>query len=94
MRKLPADMCSRVDQIILSLADDPRPRGCLKLRGCDTLWRIRVGEWRITYSVEDEHKVVMIVEVAPQGSAYRITDKVRETEVRYDTPDVVSVGSG
>jgi len=39
----------RVDRKILSLADNPRPAGCKKLKGFKDQWRLRVGDWRIVY---------------------------------------------
>ncbi len=46
-------MFSRIDRKILSLADDPRPAGCKKLKGYKDQWRVRVGEWRVVYIIED-----------------------------------------
>lgn len=69
-RKLPKNLIARLDRAILALADDPRPPGCKKLTGYD-LYRIRVGEWRVIYAIEDDILVVLVVEVAPRSSAYR-----------------------
>jgi mRNA interferase RelE/StbE len=43
----------RIDQKILSLADNPRPSGCKKLRAYSDHWRIRVGDWRVVYVIDD-----------------------------------------
>ena len=40
------------------LAGDPRPRGCVKLQGAAALWRIRVGDYRVIYSVDDDARLV------------------------------------
>lgn len=71
LRRLPRDLLQRVDAAIRSLADDPRPPGCKKLVGRDNLYRVRVGEWRISYAVEDDRLLVLVLEVAPRGAAYR-----------------------
>lgn len=71
LRRLPRDLLQRVDQAIRSLADDPRPPGCKKLAGYDNLYRVRVGDWRISYAVEDDRLIVLVLEVAPRGAAYR-----------------------
>ena len=71
MRRLPKPVLERIRTAIRSLAEDPRPNGCIKLTGHDKLWRIRVGDWRITYAIQDEELVVLIVEVSPRGGAYR-----------------------
>ena len=53
---------SRVAQTILRLEDNPRPPGCRKLRGKDG-WRVRVGNWRVIYHIDDQERVVTIVEI-------------------------------
>lgn len=71
IRKLPRDLAARIDRAILALAAEPRPAGCKKLRGFDDLYRIRVGDWRITYAIVDNRLVVLSLEVSPRGGAYR-----------------------
>lgn len=53
----------RVDRKILSLAENPRPTGCKKLRGFRDQWRLRVGEWRVVYLIDDAIKRVIITRV-------------------------------
>jgi mRNA interferase RelE/StbE len=53
---------SRITAAILQLEDVPRPTGCRKLRGLEG-WRIRVGNWRVLYHINDEEKLVTIVSV-------------------------------
>ncbi|MFC2037128.1 type II toxin-antitoxin system RelE/ParE family toxin [Chloroflexota bacterium] len=71
LRRLPKDHLKRIDRAILALAENPRPPGCRKLRGYDSIYRIRVGDWRISYSVEDDRLIVLVIEVAPRGEAHR-----------------------
>jgi mRNA interferase RelE/StbE len=71
LRRLPRGLQQRIDQAIMGLANDPRPPGCSKLRGYDNLYRLRVGSWRVSYAVEDAQLIVLIIEVAPRGGAYR-----------------------
>lgn len=75
LRRLPRPILERIQTSILSLADDPRPPGCIKPSGHQDLWRVRVGDWRITYAVLDGELVVLIVEISPRGGAYRILEK-------------------
>ena len=70
MEKLPVEVYDRVDGAILALADDPRPPGCTRLRGRDD-WRIRVGDYRIVYGIDDEQRVVEIPNVAHHRDVYR-----------------------
>lgn len=61
------------DRLIAAIADlatDPRPPGCLKLVGEVNQWRVRVGDWRVVYVIEDGRLVVLVVRVSPRGGAY------------------------
>ncbi|OZA19723.1 MAG: hypothetical protein B7Y02_00490 [Rhodobacterales bacterium 17-64-5] len=59
-----------VEREIAALADDPRPHGCLKLVGHKDHWRVRVGDWRIVYRIEDGRLVVVVVRVAARSGVY------------------------
>ena len=61
----------RVLRAIRALADAPYPRGCRKLRGYEDVFRIRVGTFRILYSVEDQRVVVIILKVGRRKDIYR-----------------------
>jgi len=62
---------SGVFRRIEALADNPRPVGCRKIRGERSLWRIRVGDYRIIYSIDDAHKVIDISTIRHRSDAYR-----------------------
>jgi mRNA interferase RelE/StbE len=70
LRRLPQDTLRRIDRAITALATNPRPPGCKKLAGYQNLYRVRVGDWRISYAVEDDRLIVLVLEVAPRGGAY------------------------
>ena len=55
---------------IEALAENPRPAGAEKLAGVE-LWRIRQGNYRIVYSIEDNVLTVWIVKVGHRGDVYR-----------------------
>lgn len=62
----------RVVAAIRALGDDPRPPGAAKLTAFDPpAWRVRVGQYRIVYEVDDDQVVVIVVNVAPRGEVYR-----------------------
>ena len=61
----------RLTTAIARLADNPRPVGSRKLVGEVDQWRVRVGDWRIVYGIEDERLVVLVVTVAPRDGVYR-----------------------
>ncbi len=53
---------TRIAEAILELEDNPRPPGCRKLRGLEG-WRIRIGNWRVIYPINDQKRVVTVLEV-------------------------------
>jgi mRNA interferase RelE/StbE len=73
LQRLPRNLLARIDEAIQALATDPRPPGCKKLSGTryDNLYRVRVGDWRISYAVEEERLIVLVLEVSSRGDAYR-----------------------
>ena len=70
-RKLPKDLLKRIRKVIDDLAINPIPAGSKKLVGYDNLYRMRVGDWRISYAVEQDRLIVFILEISPRGGAYR-----------------------
>lgn len=56
---------------IESLADDPRPTGCRKLVGSQSSYRIRVGDYRVVYSIEDVIRIVEIQRIRHRKDVYR-----------------------
>jgi mRNA interferase RelE/StbE len=71
LRKLPRDTQRRLRAATEALCHQPRPRGAVKLAGIDDLWRIRVGNIRVIYTVIDEALVVVVVRVANRREVYR-----------------------
>lgn len=71
LKQLPARVHDRVIAAILSLADNPRPSGCRKLTGSENDWRIRVGEYRIIYEVDDRVRAVRVNRVRHRREVYR-----------------------
>jgi mRNA interferase RelE/StbE len=63
-------LLARMVQKIEGLADNPRPSGCKKLRGYKDLWRIRVGDYRVVYIVDDAHEHVSITRIAHRRDVY------------------------
>jgi mRNA interferase RelE/StbE len=63
---------ARVVARIEVLATNPRPPGARKLRGSGNLWRVRVGDYRIVYGVDDRRRVVDIVRVRHRREAYEV----------------------
>ena len=67
---IPTPDIHRVRDRTRSLAEDPRPAGCEKLAGTDG-FRVRQGNYRIVYRIDDAAHVVTITRVGPRGDVYR-----------------------
>ena len=70
-QKLPREVQHRLTRAIDTLGANPRPRGAKKLQGRDDVWRIRAGDYRIIYEIQERRLVVMVVRVAHRREAYR-----------------------
>jgi len=70
LESLPDTVLSRVIRKIESFALDPRPAGCKKLKGYKDLWRVRVGDWRVVYIVNDAARLVSVTRVAHRSKVY------------------------
>ncbi|OGQ80088.1 MAG: plasmid stabilization protein [Deltaproteobacteria bacterium RIFOXYA12_FULL_58_15] len=69
--KLDKSIQRRLGRKIESLATNPRPSGVKKLAGEYALWRVRVGDYRIVYGIEDDCLVVLVIRVAHRREVYR-----------------------
>jgi mRNA interferase RelE/StbE len=64
-------MMTRVAAELRGLAENPRPPGVTALKGkLRGMLRLRVGDWRIVYQVDDHTKTVVIAEIAHRGKVY------------------------
>ncbi len=70
LEALDASIVNRIFPKIESLAEEPCPPRCLKLVGENHLWRIRIGDYRVLYSINDKEKIVEIVAVRHRREAY------------------------
>ncbi len=71
LKKLPKQLFTKVDEAILHLADNPRPSGCKKLTGFNDTYRIRVGNYRILYRIEDTQLIIEVIRVADRKDVYK-----------------------
>jgi mRNA interferase RelE/StbE len=70
LRSVPQAAVSRVFDHAERLRDDPFPRGTRKLTGAERLYRIRIGDYRVIYSVDPEQRQVTIQYVRHRRDAY------------------------
>jgi mRNA interferase RelE/StbE len=67
---LEAGSANRVRAAVDELATEPRPHGCKKLRGGIDGYRIRIGDWRVIYDVDDAAKAVTVTRVGHRSEIY------------------------
>jgi mRNA interferase RelE/StbE len=70
LESLENKVVARVVPRIMSLSDDPRPSGCKKLAGAVDAWRIRIGDYRVIYRVDDTASLVTVMVVRHRSRAY------------------------
>jgi mRNA interferase RelE/StbE len=68
---LPRDLARRIYTRVSCLAEDPRPSGCEKLAGGHNEYRVRVGDYRIVYAVEDRAVLVLVLAIGHRREVYR-----------------------
>ena len=63
-------MIARIMPRLERLATAPRPPGCKNLKGGDKEWRIRVGDYRIVYEIDDTARIVDVTRIAHRREVY------------------------
>jgi len=71
LRKLDSGARRRVQAAVELLAQEPRPAGARKLVGGDREWRVRTGDYRIVYEIQDQVLTVLVVALGHRRDAYR-----------------------
>ena len=71
LANLPPPIRRRVTRAVDALAANPRPLGAKLLREPGGRWRIRVGDYRVLYRVDDDRVVVVVVRIRHRSIAYR-----------------------
>jgi len=70
LSKLPPEIYERLRRKVFALADNPRPANARKLVGSQE-WRIRVGQWRVIYLIDDPEHEVYVTVIAHRREVYR-----------------------
>lgn len=71
LESLADPLLTRVLRRVETLASLPRPAGCQKLEGAEDLWRVRVGDYRVIYAVDDFRRLVDVIAIRHRSDAYR-----------------------
>jgi mRNA interferase RelE/StbE len=70
LETLPDTVLPRIAHALDALPADPRPRGCKKLRRATDLWRVRVGDYRIIYHIDDRAHLIEVRAIRDRKDAY------------------------
>lgn len=69
--KLSLDLQQKIKTKVQELADNPRPNGVVKLENSDDRYRIRVGDYRVLYEIQDDLLIVSVIRVGHRREVYR-----------------------
>jgi mRNA interferase RelE/StbE len=78
LKKIDRRVLPQIAAKIDALATEPRPHGCEKLSGYDDLYRVRVGDYRIVYGVEDQLVLIVVLKVANRAEVYQ---RIRDSDL-------------
>ncbi|NEQ65696.1 MAG: type II toxin-antitoxin system RelE/ParE family toxin [Symploca sp. SIO2D2] len=68
---LPDEVYDRVAVKIQQLAEDPRPDGVVKMKGSDNEYRIRIGDYRVRYDINDKELLILLLQCKHRKDIYR-----------------------
>jgi mRNA interferase RelE/StbE len=71
LKALDKPLQQRISKRLTRLGDNPRPPGVDKLAGEDNLYRVREGEYRVIYTIQDKELIVLVVKIGHRKEVYR-----------------------
>ena len=71
LSKLPNEVIKKILDAIAELADNARPNGCKKLQSKGDFYRIRVGNYRVIYDINDDELLILVVEIGNRKEIYK-----------------------
>jgi mRNA interferase RelE/StbE len=71
LRRRSSENFTRMIAYMKTLGENPRPPGCRKITGSRNDWRIRVGDYRIIYEIDDNAMVIRVLRIRHRRDAYR-----------------------
>jgi len=69
-KKLDSVVKQRVSDAVVELEDNPRPSGCVALKDYKSIYRIRIGKFRVIYEVQDKVLLVLVIRIAKREDVY------------------------
>lgn len=71
LKQLTPELQQRIAQKLTELAQNPRQPGSEKLKGQEEVYRIRVGQYRILYEIQDQQLIVLVIKIGHRRDVYR-----------------------
>lgn len=73
LEAIPPNARQPIKDKVSKLADNPRPDGCVKLKGERKLplYRIRIGDYRVIYAIQDQQLIVLVIQVGHRKGIYK-----------------------
>ncbi|QWR76708.1 type II toxin-antitoxin system RelE family toxin [Candidatus Magnetomonas plexicatena] len=71
LEALDEPLVSKIFHKIEMLSKEPRPRGSVKLKGGKNIWRIRIEDYRVVYSIDDNNSILDIIVIRHRNKVYR-----------------------
>ena len=68
---LPRDTQRRTDKKLQALRDAPRGCGAIKLKGSGEFYRVRIGDYRVIYQIDDSRRIIIVAAVGNRREIYR-----------------------
>jgi mRNA interferase RelE/StbE len=70
LKRLQTSVINRILPRIEKLSSNPRPAGCKKLKGGENEWRVRVGDYRMVYTIDDTKLLVEVTRIRHRSAVY------------------------
>ncbi|WP_419534352.1 type II toxin-antitoxin system RelE family toxin [Endozoicomonas sp.] len=71
LEKMPKTTIAKLVALAESLVDEPHPDGCRKLAGTDHTWRVRTGNYRLVYQIDNGQLIIEVIKVGHRKAVYR-----------------------
>ncbi len=71
LKNIPNKDCQKILSVIQALSSNPYPSGCRKLSGEDSIFRVRQGNYRIIYDVQDKRLLILVLKIGHRKDIYR-----------------------
>ena len=71
LESLPKYIANTITQKIEALGGAPRPPGCKQLHGIENTYRLRVGDYRVVYTIQDKKLLIEVIRIGNRNNVYR-----------------------